>query len=165
MRAMVVALADLGEVISDRTIVLNIVRGLNEHLQGLGGWILRQKPLPSYDDVVADLCLEEIRKLAHTTPLASPLVAAPPCPPSSTPPRPPILPNRSSPPMAEAAAAMLAVVAAIDVSVDAEVATATPPMAGHHGSPPSMTRGPAPSSCGQVPSRAPTTFARPIHRP
>lgn len=60
MRTMADALGDLGEGVTNRTLILNIVRGLNEDLQHISGWIIRQKPIPPYDEVVADLRIKEM---------------------------------------------------------------------------------------------------------
>ena len=53
-------LRDLGQPVSDETLVLNIVRGLNERFQALGLHIRRTTPLPSFLKVRDDLRLEEI---------------------------------------------------------------------------------------------------------
>jgi hypothetical protein len=53
-------LRDLGEPVFDRTLVLNIVRGLNERFQALGLHLRRTNPLPSFLQVCDDLALEEL---------------------------------------------------------------------------------------------------------
>ena len=60
MKGMADALAGLGEPIHDRTLVLNILRGLNERFQFMSQFITRQKPFPSFADVRADLRLAEL---------------------------------------------------------------------------------------------------------
>jgi len=89
MKSMADALADLGEPIQDRTLVLNVLRGLNERFQFMSQLVTRQRPFPSFADVRADLRLAE---LDMGTPSASPsaLVAAPSIrPPTSSSPAPP----------------------------------------------------------------------------
>jgi len=89
MKSMADALADLGEPIQDRTLVLNVLRGLNERFQFMSQLVTRQRPFPSFADVRADLRLAELNM---GTPSASPsaLVAAPSIrPPTSSSPAPP----------------------------------------------------------------------------
>jgi hypothetical protein len=63
-------LRDLGEPVSDRTLVLNIVRGLNERFQALGLHLRRTNPLPSFLQVRDDLALEELT-MAKAAPAAA----------------------------------------------------------------------------------------------
>ncbi|XP_066341933.1 uncharacterized protein [Miscanthus floridulus] len=63
------ALADLGEPISDRTLVLNVLHGLNERFQFMAQLITRQKPFPSFSNVRADL---RLAKLNMEQPMAPP---------------------------------------------------------------------------------------------
>jgi hypothetical protein len=85
------AIADLGEPVSDRTLVLNILRGLNERFQFMAQLITRQKSFPSFSDVRADLRLAELNMEKHMAPpsvlLATP-TSKPSAPPLPTPPRP-----------------------------------------------------------------------------
>jgi hypothetical protein len=60
-------LRDLGEPISDRTLVLNIIRGLNERFAAIGLHLCRTNPLPSFLQVRADLQIEELT-MAKTPP-------------------------------------------------------------------------------------------------
>jgi hypothetical protein len=53
-------LADLGEPVHDRTLVLNVLRGLNERFTHLADLIQRQRPFPDYNDLLADLQLAEM---------------------------------------------------------------------------------------------------------
>ena len=53
-------LADLGEAVSDRTLVLNVLRGLNEKFASIGHHLRRSRPFPSLLEVCDDLTLEEI---------------------------------------------------------------------------------------------------------
>ncbi|CAN6354820.1 unnamed protein product [Urochloa humidicola] len=83
MKGMADELHDLGCPVSDRILVLNVLRGLNDSYELLRTWIPRQRPFPSFQQVQEDLTLDEIsRGLSPTTPPA--LVAAPPV--SSAPP-------------------------------------------------------------------------------
>ena len=41
-------LADLGEVVSDRTLVLNVLRGLNEKFASIGRHLHPSRPFPSF---------------------------------------------------------------------------------------------------------------------
>jgi hypothetical protein len=76
MKGMVEALGDLGEVIHDRTLVLNVVRGLNEKFAHMKVHFKRSKSFPSFDDVRNYLILEEIDSSAPPPPPATALVAA-----------------------------------------------------------------------------------------
>ena len=60
MKGMADALADLGEPVPDRTLVLNVLRGLNERFQFMAQLVTRQRPFPSFTDVRADLRLAEL---------------------------------------------------------------------------------------------------------
>ena len=53
-------LRDLGEPVSDKTLVLNIIRDLNERFQALGLHLRRTSPLPTFLQVRDDLTLEEL---------------------------------------------------------------------------------------------------------
>ncbi|XP_062182036.1 uncharacterized protein LOC133886303 [Phragmites australis] len=77
MKGMADALDDLGEVIRDRTLVLNVLRGLNEKFAHMKVHFKRSKPFPSFDEVRNDLILEEIDSSVPTPPPATALVAAP----------------------------------------------------------------------------------------
>ena len=66
---------------SDRVLVLNVLRGLSSTYDHLKSWIARQRPFPSFLQVRDDLALEEItRRLApgSPSPTSTALVAAPP---------------------------------------------------------------------------------------
>jgi hypothetical protein len=92
---MVDALADLGEPINDRTLVLNILCDLNERFQFMSQLVTRQRPFPSFVDVRIDLRLAELNMAPPSAPplalvasssskppaLLSPFGPAPPCPP------------------------------------------------------------------------------------
>ena len=53
-------LADLGEPVTDRTLVLNVICGLNENFTDIGRHLRRGRPFPTFLDVRNDLLLEEI---------------------------------------------------------------------------------------------------------
>lgn len=54
------ALGDLGEPVPDRTLVLNVLRGLNDKFSYMTALLKRQKPFPSFLEVRSDLLLEEL---------------------------------------------------------------------------------------------------------
>ncbi|XP_039852395.1 uncharacterized protein LOC120711059 [Panicum virgatum] len=60
MKNMADALADLGEPVQDCTLVLNVLRDLNERFHFMSQFIPRQRPFPSFADVRADLRLTEL---------------------------------------------------------------------------------------------------------
>src|SRR6185437_10682518 len=81
MKSMANALHDLGDLVSDRVFVLNVLRGLSSTYDHLKGWIARQRPFPTFLQVRDDLALEEItRGLApgSSSPTPAALVATPP---------------------------------------------------------------------------------------
>ncbi|XP_039804841.1 uncharacterized protein LOC120669087 [Panicum virgatum] len=97
-------LRDLGEPVSDRTLVLNIVRGHNERFLALGLHLRRTNPLPSFLQVRDDLALEELT-MAKAAPAAAltalsgtggPGGSKPPTP-STAAPRPPQQPSQRPP--------------------------------------------------------------------
>jgi uncharacterized membrane protein YgcG len=59
-------LADLGEPVRDRTLVLNVIRGLNDRFSYLGALIQRQRPFPTFVEVKSDLRLAEINMAAKS---------------------------------------------------------------------------------------------------
>jgi len=99
MKGMADSLADLGEPVSDRTLVLNVLRGLNERFQFMVQLITRQKPFPSFADVRADLRLADLNMgQSSGTPtafLASSSSKSPPAAPAPSP-APPKLPSTPS---------------------------------------------------------------------
>jgi hypothetical protein len=60
-------LCDLREPVSDRTLVLNIICGLNERFEAIGLHLRRTNTLPSFLQVRADLQIEELT-MAKTAP-------------------------------------------------------------------------------------------------
>ena len=63
-------LRDLGQPISEETLILNIIRGLNERFSALGLHLRRSTPLPSFLQVRDDLRLEELT-MAKAPPAAA----------------------------------------------------------------------------------------------
>jgi uncharacterized membrane protein YgcG len=53
-------LTALGEVVTDRTLVLNVLRGLNECFTHIGALLQRARPFPTFLQVKDDLSLEEL---------------------------------------------------------------------------------------------------------
>jgi hypothetical protein len=53
-------LTALGEVVTDRTLVLNVLRGLNERFTHVGALMRRARPFPTFPQVKDDLSLEEL---------------------------------------------------------------------------------------------------------
>ena len=77
-------LTALGEVITDRTLVLNVIRGLNERFSHVGALLHRARPFPSFLEARDDLILEELtlenRKDAPATALAVSTTSSSPSP-------------------------------------------------------------------------------------
>jgi len=95
MKGMADALADLGEPLNDRTLVLNVLRGLNERFQFMAQLITRQKPFPPFADVRTDLRLAELNMVPPSAAPSALFASSSSRPPSTTPapssasPRPP----------------------------------------------------------------------------
>jgi uncharacterized membrane protein YgcG len=53
-------LGALGEVVTDRMLVLNVIRDLNERFTHVGALLRRARPFPSFLDAREDLTLEEL---------------------------------------------------------------------------------------------------------
>ncbi|CAO2143631.1 unnamed protein product [Urochloa humidicola] len=53
-------LANLGEIVHDRTLVLNVLRGLNEKYVSIGRHLHRSRPFPTFLQAVEDLTIEEM---------------------------------------------------------------------------------------------------------
>jgi hypothetical protein len=91
------ALADLGSLVDDRILVINILRGVNPCFEHLGTIIRRYTPFPSFLKVQGDLILEELHldssgpptdaTTLYTCPV--PATARPPTPTPAPPSRPP----------------------------------------------------------------------------
>jgi hypothetical protein len=74
MKGMDEALGDLGEVIHDRTLVLNVLCGLNERFAHIKVHFKHSNPFPSFTDVCNDLILEEIDSSAPPPPPTTALI-------------------------------------------------------------------------------------------
>jgi uncharacterized membrane protein YgcG len=86
MKSMADALGTLGEPVLDRTLVLNVLRGLNERYSHMAAMIKRTRPLPSYSDVRADLLIEEVTLASKSsTPTAFVTSSSPARPPAAHP--------------------------------------------------------------------------------
>jgi hypothetical protein len=85
MKGMADALADLGEPVHDRTLVLNILRVLHERFQFMSQFITRQKPFPSFADVRADLRLAKLNMAPPSAPPSALVVSSSSKPPASQP--------------------------------------------------------------------------------
>ena len=68
-------LADLNEHVTDRTLVLNVLRGLNERYKDIGVHLRRGRPFPSFAAVRNELLLEEINMVQHPVAPSTALVA------------------------------------------------------------------------------------------
>ncbi|XP_039788363.1 uncharacterized protein LOC120654781 [Panicum virgatum] len=80
-------LADLGEPVTDRTLVLNVLRGLNEKFASIGRHLRRGRPFPSFLEVCDDLILEEITLAEKASTPSSALLAGTSSTPSASPPQ------------------------------------------------------------------------------
>ena len=78
MKTMADALADLGEPVQDRTLVLNVLRGLNERFQFMSQLVTRQRPFPSFADIRADLRLVELNMAPPSVPPSALVASTPP---------------------------------------------------------------------------------------
>jgi len=67
-------LGTLGEVVSDRTLILNLIRGLNERFANIGLHLRRNHPFPSFLEAKEALHLEELT-FAHQAATPTSLVA------------------------------------------------------------------------------------------
>ena len=68
-------LANLGEVVADRTLVLNVLCGLNKKYASIGRHLRRSRPFPSFLEVCDDLILEEITLSNQATTPSTALLA------------------------------------------------------------------------------------------
>jgi len=91
MKGMADDLGDLGEVIQDRTLVLNILRGLNEQYSHMAALLKRSRPFPTFDEVRKDLLLEELT-ITKTRPSSTPSTALASATPKPAPPSQPAAP-------------------------------------------------------------------------
>jgi hypothetical protein len=85
MKGFIDSLADLGLDITDRVLILNILRRLNKNFEHLRAIFTHVTPFPSFQKVLDDLCLEEIQQGTWGMQTATP------APPPSAPRRSPIV--------------------------------------------------------------------------
>ena len=69
-------LGALGEVVPDRTLVLHVIRGLNERFKNVGMHLRRGRPFPTFLEAKADLLLEEMTMDPQTPSQAMALAAS-----------------------------------------------------------------------------------------
>ena len=69
-------LTALGEVITDRTLVLNVICGLNERFSHVRTLLRRARPFPTFLEARDDLILEELTMETHKDALATTLIAS-----------------------------------------------------------------------------------------
>jgi hypothetical protein len=91
MKGLADSLRDLGEPVADRTLVMNLLRGLSPRYDHLKALIKRSVPFPTFHDVRNELLLEELTMANEApTPASAPYSAPTSCqPPSGA--RPPVL--------------------------------------------------------------------------
>jgi hypothetical protein len=77
-------LTALGEVVTDRTLVLNVLRGLNERFTHVGALLWRARPFPTFLQLKDDLSLEELTLGSRPPSLAAALAATTKPPPQSS---------------------------------------------------------------------------------
>ena len=83
---MAAKLCELGEPVTDHTLVLNMLHSLNECYAALGMHLCRSRPFPSFLEVQNDLLLEEITAANRVSTPSTTLVAS--APTASRPPAP-----------------------------------------------------------------------------
>jgi len=76
LKTMADQLGNLGEPVSDRTLVLNVIRGLNAKYTAIGRHIRRGRPFPTFLEAKNDLLLEEINMGASDVDPSTALFAA-----------------------------------------------------------------------------------------
>ena len=76
LKTMADQLGNLGEPVSDRTLVLNLVRGLNAKYTAIGRQIRRGRPFPTFLEAKNDLLLKEITVGASDPDPSTALLAA-----------------------------------------------------------------------------------------
>jgi hypothetical protein len=110
MKGMTNDLHALGETITDRHLIINLLQGLNKRFNHMMIFIKRSQPYPSFHIVRNDLELEEIEldhsaaqghaSMFYSAPLGggcSPQQQLPPHPPQQEPPCPPAVPPPPAP--------------------------------------------------------------------
>jgi hypothetical protein len=84
-KTMAAGLAAHGKPVFDRTLVLNVIRGLNDRFNDIGHHLRRGRPFPMFKDVVSELTLEEITMAHKAAAPPTALLAATVRPSSATP--------------------------------------------------------------------------------
>ena len=84
-KTMADGLAALGESVSDRTLVLNVIRGLNDRFSDIDRHLRRGRPSPLFKDVVSELTLKEMTMAHKAAAPPTALLAATARPSSTTP--------------------------------------------------------------------------------
>nr|CAB3501456.1 unnamed protein product [Digitaria exilis] len=74
-KKMAEGLAALGEPVTDRTLVLNVIHGLNDRYRDVGRHLRRGRPFPTFTEAKAELELEELTLAHQATAPSSALVA------------------------------------------------------------------------------------------
>jgi hypothetical protein len=77
MKGMADSLRDLSEPVADRTLVLNILRGLSPRYGHLNALIKRTVPFPTFHVMRNELLLEELTMETEAPAIASALYSAP----------------------------------------------------------------------------------------
>jgi hypothetical protein len=80
LKAMADQLADLGEPVRDRTLILDVLRGLNDRFAHLAALIQQQRPFPTFIEVCSDLRLAELTMKAKPAAPAQALTTSVPAP-------------------------------------------------------------------------------------
>jgi hypothetical protein len=112
-------LTALGEVVTDRTLVLNVLRGLNEHFTHVGALLRCARPFPTFLQVKDDLSLVELT-LGSRPPSPAAALAA------TTKPPPPLNAGNGTAPNPTAAASAAVGVAVVVGAAGAVGAAAAP---------------------------------------
>jgi hypothetical protein len=148
MKGMTNSLRDLGEPIADRTLVLNLMRGLSLRYGHLKALIKRTVPFPTFDVVRSQLLLEELTMVTKAPTPAPTLYSAPPggqAPSVGQTPRPP-----STEPLPAVLPWPLRLLVRLppspEVVAPARATAGVTARRCHH----STTPGPGPSPCGRV---------------
>ncbi|XP_062232780.1 uncharacterized protein LOC133930092 [Phragmites australis] len=76
LKSMADGLADLGEPVSDRTLVLTMLKGLNDKFRHLQTILPMQKPFPTFVEARSQLLLEEITRGGRSTGAPTAFLAA-----------------------------------------------------------------------------------------
>ena len=66
----------MGEVVPDRTLILHVIRHLNERFKNVGMHLRRGRPFPTFLESKADLLLEEMMMDPQTPSQAMALAAS-----------------------------------------------------------------------------------------